>query len=91
MTPPSVSESSLRSSSERAIALRARTVHVAALQASHRFSRVQFAIDKHRRHLLCCARTSGEGLGASEDEEEAPVAARGESSSGCQSRNCAAG
>eukprot|EP00969_Alexandrium_andersonii_P056982 2513053-Alexandrium_andersonii.AAC.1 len=68
---------------------RARTVQVAALQASHRFSRVQVVNDKQRRHLVCCARTSGGGLGTSE-EEEAPVAARGESSSGRQSRNCAA-
>eukprot|EP00969_Alexandrium_andersonii_P263468 11644874-Alexandrium_andersonii.AAC.1 len=83
-----MSLSSLRSSSVRAMQFRARTVQVAALHASHRFSRVQFANDKQRRHLVCCARTSGGGLGTSEEEDEAPVAARGESSSGRQSRKC---
>eukprot|EP00969_Alexandrium_andersonii_P199808 8825544-Alexandrium_andersonii.AAC.1 len=91
MRPPSVSENSRRSSSVRTIALRQRTVHVAALQASHKFSREQLAIARHRRHRLRCARASGDGLGASEEDEVAPVAPRGESSSGSQSRKCAAG
>eukprot|EP00969_Alexandrium_andersonii_P372865 15482719-Alexandrium_andersonii.AAC.1 len=90
MTPLSVSENSRRSSSVRTIALRQRTVHVAALQASHKPSREQLAIARHSRQRLRCAKASGDGRGATEVDEPAPVAPLGESSSGSQSRRCAA-
>eukprot|EP00969_Alexandrium_andersonii_P214647 9480051-Alexandrium_andersonii.AAC.2 len=64
-------------------------MQVAALHASQSWSRVHWASERQRRHRVRCARTSGGGRGTSEEEVEAPVAARGESSSGRQSRRCA--
>eukprot|EP00969_Alexandrium_andersonii_P118169 5226816-Alexandrium_andersonii.AAC.1 len=67
-TLPRTSSISRRSSSVRAMQFKHWTMQVAALHASQSWSRVHCARERHRRHSVRCARTSGGGCGTSDDE-----------------------